>query len=572
MAVSSSDECVYMLSQLEENIPAKFLNKEWYYVNDQQNRNYNGQVTFEASALANSGRFLNWSEGVIVLPVLFGYKTENDTQAIDHGSFGVNLKNSFTTLIDSMEVIYGNTSVQQITPYSNIFNHFRMISTFSQDGVKKYGALLNFFPDTWEGYHYDAAPVAKTGVNGPGVSNNTLPFVASNYTGDSTYPVNLVNQGLLNRMYNLNFPVTKTDATAQQMVSWGWYTDYLSQIGKSRWLASGASGADTIWYVECLATIRLKDISNFCDQLGLIKGAFLKFTINYNSSVTTVTTAAKDDNNYELTSGAVSIQGRTNPLHIAGLQANSALLAAITENCKAAAATTIFGVNVYSLTLGPTTVNHSMLQSSRLYVPAYLLTPEAEAELLNNTPIKEIVYNDIYNYVVSNINANAQFSQLLSNGIVDPQYIVSVPILNGAKGNNCTNSATNPLLSPFCSEPCTTSPAAISNYNILLSGRAIYEQNINYGWEDYTTEITSINSLNGGQIVPTSGLITFDMWNSVYRYYVTDLSRSDSEDKFIPRSVQIQGQNLTSKIFDLYCFIVYSRKIKIRIEDGSIVQ
>jgi hypothetical protein len=563
---SSSDDVVLALSEMNQVIPENFTEKQWVWINDQNNGSYNGQIVFEASSLGSSGRWINWSEGFIQIPIVWGYKTAGDSTGKKHGALGVGLKNGFHQLVDSAEVIFGNVSVQQITPFSNVFNSFKMLTTFSSDSLAKYGALLNFFPDSWRSSYYSAA----ASLYGAGTANNNiaLPALIDYGKANGEYPVGdlVVNEGLLSRLYNTNFPFTDIAGAAKDTVSYGFYTSNTGALGKSRWGAdTGAAGA-RLYFVESIATIRLKDISDFCNKLGLAKGAIMKFTINTNTAISSVSC---DTGKMDLAAGAVSIQGRTNPLMITANGTNSPLIDVLTTK-----QVNLFGIGIGSLSLpGAATRKNALLSACRLYVPTYQMTGEAEASFLESQETREIVYDDLYNYVVAGVASNGQFTQLLTNGIIAAKYMVTVPFLNPAAGNNLTTSAVSPLASPFCSEPGTSSPGlAIGQYNIQLSGKNMYQQNQVYDFDQYESEITAINAMNGGQIDGiTSGLISYDMWGSTYRYYVTDLSRGQPVDMLVPKSVQILGQNLSSKIVDYYCFIVYQRKIIIRTIDSSIV-
>lgn len=550
-----SDQAVLSLTQQSGDVPEAFQSKQYLFVNDSNNSSYSGgQLIFDLSSLSNSGRWINWSEATIQIPVIFGYKHSADASGVALGPLGMAWKNGWHQLVDSMEVQFGNVSVSQITPFTNIFTTFKMLTTFSQDAYYKYGALLNFFKDDHLGYSYISG---GANINGQGCVNNLLIDPALVLSGAGAYP-QTSNKGLLSRAYNTNLP-------AGSLPAWSHYTSSsLTQLGRPSFRLDG-SGADRVAYTEAIATIRLKDVSDFFNKLGLCKGAFVKLTLNINSSVvgvdTTVTSGAM-----ALTSAKVSIQGRTTPFMVSANVANSPLLAA-----SAIAGTISFGSAISKLTFGQRTVSNSLLSSCRFYAPAYSMTAEAQQGFLDAFPTRDIFYDDIYQYTVSGVEPGAQFTQLVSNSIIAPQYLVVVPIISA--GANISGQSVSPIQSPFASEPGTTSAGiALGQFNVQLSGSNLYMQNQQYTFEQFQFELSQINALNGGQTDQmSSGLIGLDEWHTCYQYYVADLSRGQPIDQFVPKSVQILGTNTSSKSTDYFTFVVYRRKITIRTIDSSIV-
>jgi hypothetical protein len=562
---STADDVVYELSQENQNVPEHFSDRQMIWVNDTNNRSYNGQVSFECSSFTNSGRWINYSEGFIQIPLVWGWASSVDRSAELTGALGLGLKNGYHQLIDSLEVLFGNLSVTQNVSFSNIFNTFKMLTTFSQDSLAKYGALLNFFPDSWESSGY----VPTTDVYGFGTFNNNVVYTLPNYSANASYPTGTVrvNEGFLKRLYNTNIPATLNDPTkTQTTVPWAFNTSGYNALGRAHWRSTGA-GIGRVYYTQAIATIRLKDISDFFAKLGMTKNAYIKFTINTNTA-NCLLPIAGGDSKYVPAGTQINLQGRSNPLMISANVANSALAVA-----SAAAQDISIGIGVGTLTIAGQSITNSMMSSCRLYVPSYQMLPEAESQYLELHPTREIVYQDLYPFVIGSVPGGQAFSQILSNNVINPQYVLTVPFINSASGNNVTGTTLSPLSSPFASEPGTSSPGlSISQYNVQVSGRNIYQQNINYDFENFVSEIAQINALNGGQLDDfSSGLLSYDMWNSCYRFYVTDLSRGSVLDSMVPKAIQVSGVNSTTKIVDYYGFVVYKRKITIKTIDSQFI-
>ena len=115
--------------------------------------------------------------------------------------------------------------------------------------------------------------------------------------------------------------------------------------------------------------------------------------------------------------------------------------------------------------------------------------------------------------------------------------------------------------------------AHISNFNVLVSGAAIYQANYNYKYEHWLQEIRQSNSLNGG--VPlslSSGLFSQSEYETGYGWIYVDLSRRASQaNDDISRSLQIIGTNISNYAVDLYCIVGYERQISISTGTGSLV-
>jgi hypothetical protein len=559
-----SDTAVIELSKMSADEAEQFVSKQVIYVNDSNNGSYSGgQITFDLSSLANSGRYIDWSEATLQVPIVFGYKFTSDESAITQGPFGISWKNGWHHIINSMEVMFGNTSVSQLTPFTNVHTSFKMMTTFCQDQAHKFGALLNFFPDSAFSYRYEAS----ASVYGRYVSNNNVVRDDGAYAV-ATFP-SPHNDGLLKRMYNTNIPVDSLPSWASS-----WSASNLTAIGKSTLRRSG-SGVAQVRYVEAIATIRLKDVSDFFAKLGLCKGAFIKITLNTNTSIVKSDIGAS--NALDLLPADITLQGQTTPFMLASVQVagstpawtgtKSSLGAAVGE--AGSGQDIIAGCGISALTLpGASEVKNSLLSTCRVYAPAYLMTSEAEQAFLSEFPTRDIVYNDLYQYTIRGVAPNTQFTQLISNAIVAPQYLLVVPLLAASEMGNIS-----PLASPFSSEPATTSAGlAIGQYNVQLSGSNVYMSNQQYDFEAFKDELVRINAVNGAHTDGmSSGLIGFDEWSCCYRYYVTDLSRGQPMDGLVPKSVQVIGTNISSKTVDYLSFVVYKRKITIRTIDSTIV-
>ena len=141
-----------------------------------------------------------------------------------------------------------------------------------------------------------------------------------------------------------------------------------------------------------------------------------------------------------------------------------------------------------------TSYPHPVMTSCRFYAKVCEMTPAYEEMYLSAVPTKTILYNDILTYSALSQTPNSTVSQILTNGVSRPRYLLIIPqlagLINGcaraslgaasytAVTNGLTSSIGSPMNSPFSSSPGTAGfQAAISSLNILVSGENIYQSN-----------------------------------------------------------------------------------------------
>jgi hypothetical protein len=227
----------------------------------------------------------------------------------------------------------------------------------------------------------------------------------------------------------------------------------------------------------------------------------------------------------------------------------------------------------------------------RIYAPAYTMNPLAETRLLELSPTKKILYDDIFQFYFPNQSPGSNINILVSNGIPNIKQVIVVPFLtasgvseNGPAALNRYNASvsgvatpfgadpllTSTILSPFSTAGATPDPIQLGNFQILISGNTLFQQQLQYSFEDFYEQMVSINQLNGGITTGlASGLIGFKEWNYLYRYYVGNASRILPSEEGMARSVQIQAINKSSKSIDLMCFVVYEKSITVNMSTGQ---
>jgi hypothetical protein len=258
--------------------------------------------------------------------------------------------------------------------------------------------------------------------------------------------------------------------------------------------------------------------------------------------------------------------GRTNPMMMSSSLANNPMNLAVANGAGAVFTSQCGVMRTAASTLTPA------ISAVRLYVPSYTLNPVMEEAYLSIEREKDIIYNDFYNFNITNVAAGGTFNQLLTNGLADLQQLVVIPQYNSAAGVAAT-IALVPYQSIFDPSPATSAPlAAVTQFQVQLSGKNVFQQNEQYDFEQFLNEFVGYNSVNGGVSTGlSSGLLGRWEWDNLYRYYVCDLARRIPAEDRVPKSVNVLGINDTGKAMDYLCFLVYKRKIRVDLRSGALI-
>jgi len=379
--------------------------------------------------------------------------------------------------------------------------------------------------------------------------------------------------------------------------------------------------------IQIPAILRLKDLCNFFEKVPLLKGSTMRIYLNTNQCqfqaqyiggqlfATVANNGAGTPSSInQLNYGAISMAtapqmlggGATNPLMLASNDlgqggytvapmniANSSTAGSGVNNNIAPTATLLnVAISIVRPQFSgfPTNINTPISQC-RLYAPAYTMNPLAETRLLELSPTKKILYDDIFQFYFPNQATDANINILVSNGIPNIKQVIVVPLLtasgtpiNGpavlnqynvsvATANTPTGVApvlTSTLLSPFSTAGATPDPIQLGNFQILISGNTLFQQQFQYSFEDFYEQMVSINQLNGGITTGlASGLIGLKEWSYLYRYYVGNASRILPSEEGMARSVQLQCINTSRVAIDLMVFVVYEKSITVNMSTGQ---
>ena len=650
------DKLVFDLAQEVEGSPSVFVRKDWLNILDNQNQNYNNnQSIIDTSQLSNSNKYMSYREAYLSVPMLLTLGTTAtsvpagstsaftsfDPNAGATGtSMAIGLKNWFGQIIHSLTLDYNGTTIVQQTPYVNMWNSFKLMTSLSLGDVASQGATIGFFPDdplkwglmpTSVGSGTSAVPVTPvvgTDWLGQGVMNNTNVILPQsvNDTVQVTNTGNLLgNEGFLRRQLLINFDINSplgAVTIGSNTIAGGYSTvtnsslltetstvllwkSYISR--KQAEVVSSAGVLSTCGMVQSsiVATIYLKHLHSFFNMCPLLKGVFMKLTLNLNNASSTIVASSAHTttgtgllpNGFMCSAVSVPVGG-VNPIMVASpltppYQGSSndtrnGSIDLLPVATSSAANTSARRTVVCNLSVGATCLDSalnsapnfnrsggSLSKSVYLYIPSYSFNPVFEQAYLSN-PVKQIKYTDIYQYQILNVASNGMINNLITNGIANIKSILILPFFSttnttlGTVANvptGVTNNANTQFLSgvPVWQSPfdpagtgCTSPLAHISNFNVQVSGQnAIYNMQ-KYAFEQFNNQLYGQNAVNGGLTDGlTSGLVDRQAFDQEYCYYYVNVERMLPVEMSVPKSIQVVGQNMSVKAMDYYVFVEY---------------
>ena len=566
----SCDKLVFDLSQEVEGSPSVFVKKDWLNILDNQNGNYNSnQSVIDTSQLSNSNKYMSYREAYLAVPMLLTCaSTDLATSAnfapatsATSADYALGLKNWFGQIVHSFTLDYNGTTIIQQTPYCNMWNSFKLLTSMSWNDVATQGATIGFYPDDPTTWSFNNV----AGVQGQGVCNNTTNIITPATSAVfNQFNSNGGNTGLVKRIQYISYDPAGDSGTGTfggNLLSAG----ACNNIWKS-YVSSKVNGVNATtqgsFQVSIMATIYLKHLHSFFAMCPLIKGAYMKATLNLNNCSTRFTSTA--GNILTLVSVSNSVGG-VNPLMIASADAGQG------GNTAFGVGSYTANVSVGAVCLDPTLSTFvgqgQLARSIYLYVPSYTFNPVFESAYLSS-PVKQIKYTDIYQYQVSNVPANTGFNNLITNGIANIKSILIVPFFSVGAGSANTGLLQGmPVYqSPYDPAGCgATSPLiSFNNFNVVISGQNIIYNTQQRSYEQFNNQLYGVNAVNGGMTDGiTSGLIDRLGFDMEYGYYYVDVSRMLPVEESVPKSVQIIGTNQSIRAVDLWVFIEYGVEVSL---------
>jgi hypothetical protein len=571
----SADTLVFDMSSQSEGSPEVFVKKDFLSILDNQNQSYVGnQSVIDTSQLANSNKYMNYREAYLSIPLLMTLTGVGTTVAFAPNStatsadYVMGLRNWYGSIIHSFTLDYNGTTIVQQTPYSGMWNTFKLMTSLSFGDILSQGSKIGFFPDTALAVKYTTN---ATDLDGPGTSNNNNYVVPPVVSGAFSGGVE-TNTGLLQRQQSWAFDPAGVIGGGQT------YGDLLPtaslNLAYKSYIFNKVNGSINVnngcVQVAITATVMLKHIHSFFERVPLLKGVFMKMTFNLNQSSVNFERGAGGVAGGFTTTTVSSPLGGVSPIMLASCVANNGSATLPNGNYIASIAVggRVLNQSQVSATGNPTQ-SSPLSQSIQLIVPAYTFNPVFETAYLSS-PIKKIVYTDIYQYqIVNQISAGGVFNNLITNGIANIKSVLVLPFFQ--TGSNGPSNL-QPYQSPY--EPTGSGPTSplclLGNFNVQVSGQNAIYNTQKYSYEQFNNQLYGENAVNGGMTDGlTSGQIGLIDFETCYNYYYVNVGRMLPVEQSVPKSVNIIGQNLSGKAINLFIFIEYGVEVSVDILSGA---
>lgn len=639
------DKLVFDLSQEIEGSPNVFVRKDWINILDNQNGNYqSNQCIIDTSQLSNSNKYMAYREAYLAIPLTLSVATSGvafaagtafgtvaaatnpvivtnfgntATNTAGVADFSMGLKNWFGSVIHSFTCDYNGTTIIQQTPFCNMWNIFKLLTTLSYNDIISLGSTIGFYPDEASSFSYN--PTASCGGNG--TCNNMITAIDDVVANIRTEGYGGSNVGLLKRIQNINYDTSAPAQDYQSLLTAD--TQFNTLFGSTQcnnlwrsYISSAFPSATTVrgyMQISIMGTIYLKHLHSFFNMAPLLKGVFMKLTMNLNNASCVVQVGGTVGIQAMYCANSTVPVGGINPIMIpaslsqlVGQPVLAATIAAAAAGSFAASGTYSLSADTYTydLSVGQVplsaaftatgvTVQGRLSRSILLYVPAYTFNPVFEQAYLSS-PIKQIKYTDIYQYQVLNIaGTNGTINNLITNGIANIKSVLIIPFFSAGTAAVAVASTTavatlqatltlNPSTgliagmpvyqSPFDSAGCgSTSPLChLSNFNVQISGQnAIYNMQ-RYGFEQFNDQLYGQNSVNGGLTDGlTSGLIDYLGFQNSQCYYYVNVERMLPVEQSVPKSVQVIGTNNSIHACDYWVFVEYGVEVSVDLLTGA---
>lgn len=513
-----------MNDNLTESSSVHFSDKNYTYIVDSTSNSgsfTSGQIQFDLSTLNSQSQWINLQEAVIEFPVKITASAGVSATVTTAGINSAIIKNGWHQFIDGCQIIINGQTIQSMQTYENVAAQFRILSSWSQDTLKKWGTSCGFALDDCTNSETSTTLSVTTGLN-------NVPFGTVCTTARGFDAVNnqaaIFNKGIVARASLTNNDVS-TGTTSVQNSILG--ISGIKNAGNSNvaFVAAGSNTTNTpIYSAFYMATVRLRDLCDIND-FPMVKG--LKGYVYLSLNTATITNSA----------GTFSTQiqtGRTCPVLVNTTGASIGVSTSGAFTMTASVDGTATGAIGNS---GP------LLTSARLLVPYYIANTKTDLALSKSnkffTSLEKLV-------TPLTIPRGGSITSTLTSGVPNPRKLLLLPMWQNLASSTWLS---NPETSCFDTTPATSGVyGVLSNLQVYLANKPIYQYPLQYSYEQWVNE-NSQNGLNGAVVnESTSGLLTQQLFEQNHRFYSVDLSRRMQSADGSSQSVQVSFTNPSSTV------------------------
>jgi hypothetical protein len=554
--MSSSGDVCAMENSLNDNLgdasTVYFNDKNYVFITDSTSNSGSfsaGQIQFDLSTLNSQSQWINLPEGVVEFPVKItctvdtagtGSVTTISSAAISSAI----IKNGWHHFIDSAQLIIDGQTIQSSQPYENVAATFRILSSWSQDTLKKWGPSCGFALDDCTADIYMGYGATS------GLANATYSSAANSVRGYDAVnnQSNIFNKGTNARNLMFNNDINPSSASVQTTILG---SASMKTAGRSN-ISSASLGSNTqgayLYTGFFMATIRIKDLFDIGDfpMTKNLRG-FMYLSFNSTQIKLTGTAGSTTISNVNIT----PLSGRTTPILL-----NTGNGGIVVGNYPATAPVLNITASVDATTTGALTNAGPLLTNARLLLPAYVANPKAD-EALTKSDKFFTTLEKIINPVTASAGSTVNFT--ITTGVPNPRKLVLLPMWQNLGG---ASNLTNPENSCFDTVPATSGIfSVLSNFQVYLANKPMYQYPIQYTYEQWVEENAQLG-LNGGLVnEDTSGLLTQQLFEQNHAFYTVDLSKRTISEDGASKSVQVTFTNPSSSFgMKVICIVFYEKQ------------
>jgi hypothetical protein len=568
---SASDILAYERSVEPSTNETLFNSKKWTYIQDSTSNTgqYSGQIQFNLSTISSQAAFVNWQEAVIELPI--------KVQILNGGSSFVipaNGSASFDQLIpkagswqflDSVQVVVDGVTVQTNQIHENVNCTFKAITEWSQDDLLNYGSTSLFSLDKYE------PPITGTTPPTQSLENLATSGFMNTTLGEFGLSNTFSNSGARERAKMTSLNQTSGSLCYDILGS----TANLQGIAKPQVFVAApgtVSAGAPIYVAHYLATIRLIDICDYFKKCPMQKNVAGYIYINYNSSTTSITT----DNTggilapARITSMSNNMQfGNTSPILYNFSSSNIKSDGSVTGLALPAS---VVNLNITADVNGTSTMGSGITPSqtfSRLLVPTYTPNPSADHSLTQKKSFR--YFERITNKFT--VLPNQSFTWTITNGIANPKKLFMMPVITNPNAGAATADTINPFRSPLSTVPATTSPfASIKNLQVTVGNIPCFNNPVSFGYDLFVQEMAQSGIDGGLDDVTNSGLLSQQLWESLYRFVAIDVGRRLPSEDGAAKSLVVSGTSNCAYPLTIYYHVLRDAVATVDTAMGTVSQ
>ena len=505
--MSNAEDYSFLKAMMPSTVDNKFQERTWNYAESTESSYTNGQCSFDLSTFANSKNAMIWSTSFIVLPLMIVMTmgknpAGGNSVGFQRSDYAVCLKSFYSNLINSVQVILGDKTLNTSTANIHLYNGLKQLSEASVQSERTKGHLGLYIDDA-EAFAYNPKGVGN-GVygsastskswkmkNGNGLLCNFWKSSEEGYSqGNESLGTNTgkpQNEGGKKRCEecvdnkNTYAGLLSNSNASSELRDYSFYSGASTAYGDDDMDSATRQDDYQVWYKN--VCIRLTDILDLFGEMDMVKGGYFKINLTLNLGSTLVRTVNnKPTRPVNITSyvasasaGAVTTAlvtkapladntavgiytNETTFQQACPLLVNPSAINIVGGDTSAGAVSqnVIFGLYMGSVgasvpgyiqqTSPSYGIPNHPLGKARLYVESVVLDEESNLKLFDSIgAVKNIDYNDvIYNNIV-NVASNSTASQQVGHAIKGGHTLIVIPRISSDVHGALTSAEQNAI-------------------------------------------------------------------------------------------------------------------------------